>query len=159
VRDHVVQIARDPRPLPRRADLRLPVALDLQRREPRAPAHPAVGEQRRHQHLRADDGGPDHEAVEHAGKRDARRHHDAADERDPQPDRLEPARTVHDQEVEGDQRREVGHQHVSVTASCTRQVADTIANTTTGARGPNASGATSASDTRTSSVLGATEVS
>ena len=47
----------------------------------------------------------------------------------------------------------------SVSASWTRQVAITVANTATGARGPNGSGATSASDTTTSSAVGAIGVS
>ena len=112
VRDDVVQLARDPRALLRRPDLRLLVALDLERGQPGAAADPPVGEQRRHQHLGGDDGGPEDEAVEHAGERRSRRHHRAADERDAQPDRLQPARPVRDQVVEGDQRRQVGDQHV-----------------------------------------------
>ena len=46
-----------------------------------------------------------------------------------------------------------------MTASWTRHTAITAAKTATGARGPKASGATSASDTTTSSVVGATEAS
>ena len=55
-----MQLARDPRPLLRRPELRLLVALDLQRGQARAAADPPVGEQRRHQHLGADDDGADH---------------------------------------------------------------------------------------------------
>ena len=54
VRDDVVQLARDPRPLLRRPELRLLVALDLERGQARAAADAPVGEQRRHQHLGAD---------------------------------------------------------------------------------------------------------
>ncbi len=68
VRHHVMQLARDPSPLLRRPDLRLPVALDLQRRQPGAAADPPVGDQRRQQHVSGEDGGPDNKAVEHAGE-------------------------------------------------------------------------------------------
>ena len=55
VRDHVVQLARDPGALLRRPELRLLVALDLERGQALAAADPPVGQQRRHQHLGADD--------------------------------------------------------------------------------------------------------
>ena len=59
VRHHVVQLARDPRALLRRPELRLLVALDLERGQALAAADAPVGEQRRHQHLGADDDRPD----------------------------------------------------------------------------------------------------
>ncbi len=58
MRDHVMQLARDPRALPRRPDLRLLIALDLQRRQSGMAADPPLGEQRRQQHVSGDDRGP-----------------------------------------------------------------------------------------------------
>ncbi|CAA9489716.1 MAG: hypothetical protein AVDCRST_MAG13-1682 [uncultured Solirubrobacteraceae bacterium] len=112
VGDHVVQVAGDPRALARRADLRLLVALDLQRRQPGAAGDPPVGQERDEQHVPGHDGGAEDEAVEHAGKRRERRHHDAPYQGGGEPDRPEPGRPVHQEGVEGDERRQVGHQHV-----------------------------------------------
>ena len=64
-----MQLARDPGPLARRPDLRLLVALDLQRDQPGAAADPPVAEQRRQQHVRSEDDGAQQKAVQHARER------------------------------------------------------------------------------------------